>query len=109
MVVFIDIYPVHIGEEFRSHVFKKYPYIILIFVPGGCTGLLQPADIGLPRVSKHILKQDLLDYLVDVFKTQSANGVAPKDLKFPSSLPVLRNATVRGLVKLYDFFQTPEG
>ncbi|KAJ6525349.1 hypothetical protein B0H19DRAFT_861952, partial [Mycena capillaripes] len=36
MIVFIDIYPVHIGEEFRTHVFEKYPYIILIFVPGGC-------------------------------------------------------------------------
>ncbi|KAJ7450570.1 hypothetical protein FB451DRAFT_1186678 [Mycena latifolia] len=26
-----------------------------------------------------------------------------------NSLPVLQNATVRGLVKMYDFFQTPEG
>ncbi|KAJ7016418.1 hypothetical protein C8F04DRAFT_1202264 [Mycena alexandri] len=29
--------------------------------------------------------------------------------KFPSSLPILRDATVRGLVKMYDFFQTPDG
>jgi hypothetical protein len=60
-------------------------------------------------VSKHILKQDSLDYLVNIFQTQTAKGVAPKDIKFPASLPVLRNATVRGLVKLYDFFQTSEG
>ncbi|KAJ7347260.1 hypothetical protein DFH08DRAFT_960607 [Mycena albidolilacea] len=46
-VFYIDIYSVHIGEEFRTHVFDNYPYIILIFVPGGCTGLFQPADIGL--------------------------------------------------------------
>ncbi|KAJ7692093.1 hypothetical protein B0H17DRAFT_1061886 [Mycena rosella] len=109
MIVYIDIYPVHIGQEFRLHIFSTYPYIILIFVPGGCTGLAQPADVGLQRIAKHILKQDSLDYLVDIFKTQSTKGIAPKDVTFPSSLPILRNATVRGLVKMYDFFQTPEG
>jgi hypothetical protein len=55
------------------------------------------------------LKQDSLDFLVDVFRTQCAKGVSPKDVKFPSSLPVLRDAIVRGLVKMYDFFQTAEG
>ncbi|KAJ6455544.1 hypothetical protein C8R47DRAFT_1082719 [Mycena vitilis] len=85
------------------------PYIILIYVPSGCTPLLQPADVGLQRVAKHILHQDSLDFLVDTFKAQSARGVAPKDVKFPNSLPILRNATVRGLVKMYDFFQTIEG
>ncbi|KAJ7128500.1 hypothetical protein C8R44DRAFT_732842 [Mycena epipterygia] len=109
MICYIDIYPVHTGEEFRGHVFKQYPYIILIFVPGGFTGLAQPADVGLQRVAKHILKQDSLDYLVGIFKTQASKGVVPKDVKFPSGLPVLRDATVRGLVKMYDFFQTQEG
>ncbi|KAJ7450569.1 hypothetical protein FB451DRAFT_1052195, partial [Mycena latifolia] len=42
MIVYIVIYPVHIGEEFRTLVFSTYPFIILIFVPGGCTGLIQP-------------------------------------------------------------------
>ncbi|KAJ7173829.1 hypothetical protein C8R46DRAFT_1032050 [Mycena filopes] len=109
MIAYLDIYAVHIGEEFRSLIFKEFPFIILIFVPGSCTGLFQPADVGLQRVAKHILKQDSLDYLVQVFQTQRENGVAPRDIKFPSSLPILRDTTVRGLVKMYDFFQTPEG
>ncbi|KAJ6460178.1 hypothetical protein C8R45DRAFT_1109067 [Mycena sanguinolenta] len=109
MVAYLDIYPVHTSADFRSLIFDKFPFIILIFVPNGCTGLFQPADVGLQRVAKHILKQDSLDYLVDIFQTQRKKGVAPKDIKFPSSLPVLRDATVRGLVKMYDFFQTPEG
>ncbi|KAJ7624175.1 hypothetical protein B0H17DRAFT_1218928 [Mycena rosella] len=109
MILFIDIYPVHTGQEFQTMIFEEFPFIILIFVPGGCTGLMQPADVGLQRVAKHILKQDSLDYLVDVFKTQCKQGVAPKDVKFPSSLPVLCDATVRGLVKMFNFFQTSEG
>ncbi|KAJ7281126.1 hypothetical protein C8J57DRAFT_1027584, partial [Mycena rebaudengoi] len=97
----IDIYPVHIGEEFRTFVFDEYPFIILIFVPGGCTGVFQPADVGLQCIAKHILKQDSLSYLVDFFTAQTSKGIAPADIKFPNSLPVLRNATVRSLVKLY--------
>jgi hypothetical protein len=51
--------------------------------------LLQPADVGLQRVSKHILKQDSLDFLVNIFQTQAAKGVAPKDHQIPdfSSCP----------------------
>ncbi|CAK5278788.1 unnamed protein product, partial [Mycena citricolor] len=109
MVVFIDIYPVHIGTEFRTHVFDEYPFIILIFVPGGCTPIFQPADVGLQHIAKHILKQDSLDFLVDTFKKEFSNGVPPTDIKYPTSLPVLCDATVRGLVKMYDFFQTEEG
>ncbi|KAJ7762678.1 hypothetical protein B0H16DRAFT_1884097 [Mycena metata] len=109
MVGYIDLYAVHIGQEFRTLIFEDYPFIILIFVPRGCTGLFQPADVGLQRVAKHILKQDSLDYLVEIFKAQTAKGVAPRDIKFPLSLPVLRDATVRGLVKMYNFFQTPDG
>ncbi|KAJ7889710.1 hypothetical protein B0H13DRAFT_1887903 [Mycena leptocephala] len=41
------------------------------------------------------------------FLTMEDWGVPPTDVKFPSSLPVLRDATVRGLVKMYDF--TAEG
>ncbi|KAJ7256085.1 hypothetical protein C8J57DRAFT_1651542 [Mycena rebaudengoi] len=30
MICFIDIYPVHTGEEFRTYVFDEHPYIILL-------------------------------------------------------------------------------
>ncbi|KAJ7685884.1 hypothetical protein B0H17DRAFT_897033, partial [Mycena rosella] len=36
MIVYIGIYPVHIGQDFRTLIFDSYPYIILVFVPGGC-------------------------------------------------------------------------
>ncbi|KAF9218369.1 hypothetical protein BS17DRAFT_873587 [Gyrodon lividus] len=36
---------------------NEYPYVILCFVPAGCTGIFQPANIGLNRVIKHQIKQ----------------------------------------------------
>ena len=36
-IVYLDCYPVHTGEEFRSYVFNEFPHVILCFVPAGCT------------------------------------------------------------------------
>ncbi|KAF9224443.1 hypothetical protein BS17DRAFT_795444 [Gyrodon lividus] len=35
-IIYLDCYPVHTGEAFRSYVFKEYPYVILCFVPASC-------------------------------------------------------------------------
>ncbi|KAK1220285.1 hypothetical protein PQX77_016950, partial [Marasmius sp. AFHP31] len=48
-ILYIDCYPVHTGEEFRSYVFQDFPNIFLVFVPANCTGIGQPADVGLQR------------------------------------------------------------
>jgi hypothetical protein len=33
----LDVYPVHIGQEFRTFLHEKYPNIMLTFVPAHCT------------------------------------------------------------------------
>jgi hypothetical protein len=40
MILYIDCYPVHAGEEFRYYVWEKFPYIIICFVPANCICLL---------------------------------------------------------------------
>ncbi|KAJ3817394.1 hypothetical protein F5878DRAFT_497296, partial [Lentinula raphanica] len=58
-ILFIDCYPVHIGKEFRTHVFKEFPHVFLIFVTANYligllgTGMFQPADVGIQRILKH--------------------------------------------------------
>ncbi|KAK0495240.1 hypothetical protein EDD18DRAFT_1310008 [Armillaria luteobubalina] len=43
-ILFINIYPVHTSKDFTSYVYAEHPFIVLIFVPGNCTGAFQPAD-----------------------------------------------------------------
>jgi hypothetical protein len=43
----IDCWSVHKSDEFRSWMKKTHPTIIICFVPGGCTGLWQPLDVGI--------------------------------------------------------------
>ena len=72
-------------------------------------GKTQPADVGLNRVIKCRLKQSQLQYLINVHQAQIASGLTPKQVEISTSLPVLRDATVAGLVEVYDFMTSFAG
>jgi hypothetical protein len=52
----IDCWSVHRKEEFQRWLKKNFPYILVCFVPAGCTGLFQPLDVGIQRVLKQSMK-----------------------------------------------------
>ncbi|KAF8223556.1 hypothetical protein L208DRAFT_1381417 [Tricholoma matsutake] len=71
--------------------------------------MFQPADVGLNRIIKHFMQQEVLEYLVKSHRDQIKKGQLAKQVKFTSSLPALWDATVQPLIKLYDYFQSYEG
>lgn len=73
------------------------------------TRKVQPADVGLNRIIKHWLKQSQMQFLVDSHQAQIAAGLTLNDVKFSTSLPVLCDATVVGIVDVYDFMTGPIG
>ena len=50
-----------------------------------------------------------MQFLVDSHQTQIAAGLTLNNVKFSTSLPVLRDATVTGIVDVYDFMTGPTG
>jgi hypothetical protein len=108
-IVYYDIYPVHTSEALRTFVFEEFPNIIIIFVPGNCTGIFQPQDVGIQRVAKHKLKQSMLQYQIDCHQAQVATGISPENVTFTTSYPVLRDASVQTCVDLYNWLITPDG
>lgn len=124
-ILFIDCYPVHIGKEFRIFVLKDFRNVFLIFVPANCTsvflpiwpahrstlgtGMFQPADVGIQRVLKHFIRQRMLEYLVNSHTTQVSSGLTPEQVKFTTSYPALRDASVRPIVEAFKFFNNPDG
>ncbi|KAF9218271.1 hypothetical protein BS17DRAFT_181173 [Gyrodon lividus] len=52
-----------------------HPTIVLQFVPGGCTSILQPCDVGIQRVFKHLLKHSYHADIVTMMTTQIECGV----------------------------------
>src|SRR6266705_1068373 len=53
----LDVWPVNASLEFRVWMYENYPWIILDYIPGGCTGLWQPCDVGIQHPLKHAVKQ----------------------------------------------------
>jgi hypothetical protein len=100
-VLQLDVWKVHCSREFTAWMKETYPWITLEFVPGGCTGLWQPCDIGIQRPLKLCVKRNQQADLVKETLQQFANRVAPTEVKFNVSLGCLRDRSVAWLVSAY--------
>jgi hypothetical protein len=52
-LLIIDVWSVHRSAEFLDWMREYHPEILIDFVPGGCTGIGQPLDVGINRPFKH--------------------------------------------------------
>ncbi|KAE9401925.1 hypothetical protein BT96DRAFT_956382 [Gymnopus androsaceus JB14] len=66
----INVWAVHCSKEFRSWMHKNHPNIILDYVPGGCTGVGQPCDVGMQHPFKLSTKQSYHEDVVQNFMKQ---------------------------------------
>lgn len=107
-ILFIDAYPVHTGRDFREYM-RRHENVIVIYVPANCTGIFQPADVGLQRPIKHFLKQELFSFLAQTHRTQMSSGISAENVRITTSFPKLRDASVAPLVRAYDFMTGPYG
>ena len=102
---FIDVWSVHQSEEFLGWMGDMHLTILIDFVPGGCTGVAQPCDVGIQRAFKHITNQCFHEDIVNTTLTQLDNG---EELSVDETLPTLRNASVRWLWVAYEKLNTKE-
>ena len=92
----IDCWSVHKSKEFRTWMKKKHPTIIVLFVPGGCTGVWQPLDVGIQRVLKLSMKRAAHRDVVAEVQQQLATGV--EVIKVDVTVGCLRNRSVGWIV-----------
>jgi hypothetical protein len=107
-VLQLDIWSVHHSQEFTSWMKAEYPWIILKFVPGGCTGLWQLCDVGIQWTLKLSIKRHQQADLIDEVRIQFENGVSPSDVKFDLMLGCLRDRAVGWMVSAYHEVNKPE-
>lgn len=82
--------------------------IILDYVPGGCTGLFQPCDVGIQKLFKAAIRRAQHNDIVQETIQQLDSGVRPQDVKLDTRLGVLRNCSVSWLVEAYHAINKPE-
>ena len=90
----LDIWKVHHSWEFMGWMKEQYPWIVLDFIPAGCTGLWQPCDVGIQRPLKLSIKHNQQSGVVNETLTQLQKGIAPGDVKFNLMIGHLQDCTV---------------
>jgi hypothetical protein len=104
-LLIIDVWSVHRSAEFQDWLRKTHPNILIDFVPGGCTGIGQPLDVGLNRPFKHAVKVAYHAWLVDTLLEQRRKN---KKMDLDTGLPVLRDASVGWIWQGYKAIQNKE-
>ena len=80
MIVYFDCWKVHLSSAMLEWSAENFMWLIVIFVPARCTGILQPCDIGLQHVYKHHIKLAAAKYFQAVVQNQLAEGILPTEI-----------------------------
>ena len=102
----LDVWSVHRSEEFRGWMHAHHPTIILDYVPGGCTGIHQPCDVGIQRPLKLSIKRSYHEDVVQELMLQAKNGNSTPMLK--EGIKDLRDRTPRWLWNAYNALNNKE-
>ena len=104
----IDCWSVHRSQEFRNWMRENYSWILVRYIPGGCTGIFQPCDVGIQRILKHAMKKTALSHIVKETVAHLNNNENPGTIILTKTVKVLRNRSVEWLVKGYQTINRPE-
>jgi hypothetical protein len=99
----IDVWSVHRSEEFRGWMRENHPNILLDYVPGGCTGVHQPCDVGIQRPLKLSIRKSYHEDIVNEFLLALNAGDSTPILK--DTLRVLHDHSVRWMWNAYQVLQ----
>jgi hypothetical protein len=89
-VAFIDCWKVHKSKAFLDWAHQKYPKLLILFVPAGCTGKFQPADLILQHMFKHIMHCELNALMARLIKQHLDGGKTVDSFSLNTRLGFLR-------------------
>ncbi|KAF7371545.1 DDE superfamily endonuclease [Mycena venus] len=104
----IDCWSVHRSKKFLDWMKQNHPTIILLFVPGGCTGVWQPLDVGIQRLLKLSTKRPAHRDIVEEALGQIRAGKPGSEIKLNTTIGVLRDRSVGWIVQAIHDINNPE-
>jgi hypothetical protein len=94
----LDVWSVHSSKEFRQWMWDTFPYIILLYVPGGCTGVWQPCDVAIQRLLKQAIITHQNQARVQEVASKLQSGMEFATLRLDESLKFLRDQIPSSIV-----------
>lgn len=104
----IDCWTVHRSTRFRNWMAENYQWIILLYVPGSCTALFQPCDVGLQRVLKLAIQRAAHNNIVAETVAALESGINPRQITNDQALPTLRNWSLGWILEGFQAFDKPK-
>lgn len=105
----LDVWSVHKSIAFWTWLNDTYPWIKYRFVPGNCTGIAQPCDVGVQRPFKLAVKRSQhADIVNEALTLLRRNQDTPSALRLDTTLPTLRDRSVQWLLNGYHAINKPE-
>lgn len=100
-IVHIDAYPVHLSAEFREWIKRKYPQLLLVYVPANCTSKVQIADLVLNRPLKSDYTRRHMLFCMKECRLQMAKGLTASQVKFDVVVSKCAGAAMSWLLAAY--------
>ncbi|KAJ8586621.1 hypothetical protein M405DRAFT_743310 [Rhizopogon salebrosus TDB-379] len=105
----LDVWSVHKSVAFRTWLDETYPWIKYRFVPGNCTGIAQPCDVGVQRLFKLAVKRSQhADIVNEALALLQRNQGVPSALRLDTTLPTLQERSVQWLLNGYHAINKPD-
>ncbi|KAF7330683.1 DDE superfamily endonuclease [Mycena sanguinolenta] len=98
----IDLWSVHKSQEFRNWMKKNHPTIIVLYIPGGCTGVWQPLDVGIQRLMKLSIKRCAHRDVVEEALSQINAGKPPHEIKLDTTIGTLRDSDPATITQAFE-------
>lgn len=100
MIWVIDSWSVHRSREFLDYL-AQFHFIHIVFVPAHCTGIAQPADVGLQRPIKARFRKEFQKYCVRKVKEAMEDGGEPTSWKMDDGIKKLKKLAVVWLMRSF--------
>jgi hypothetical protein len=104
----LDVWSVHRSIAFRDLVRRRWPWIKLDYVPGGCTGIWQPCDVGIQRPLKHAIRRLQLEDVIEETVALLDHGTDPSQIRVDITIKTLRNRSPRWFVEAFHAINKPD-
>ena len=88
-ILIVDVW--HRDKDWLEFMSVEYPRIHLVFVPGGCTGEIQPCDVFIQRPFKHALLTQFSQWAAQQVLNELAKGTCAIDVKLDFAIGSVRD------------------
>jgi hypothetical protein len=104
----LDCWSVHCNSKFWLWLESSYPWIVLDYIPRGCTGIWQPMDVGLQKPFKACIKHmQNKDVVLETMEKLDLAEHHDNALELDDTIGTLQDHSVSWFIDAMDCVQDP--